>query len=50
MHLVDDATGTGHCQFAEEDPTRWHAHTPPSTHPWRRGYQHMKTPQFPAAG
>jgi hypothetical protein len=31
-------------------PTRWHAYTPPSTHPWRRGYQHMKTPQFSAAG
>ena len=30
-------------------PTRWHAYTPPSTHPWRRGYQHMKTPQFSAA-
>jgi transposase len=31
-------------------PTRWHAYTPPNTHPWRRGYQHMKTPQFSAAG
>jgi len=30
-------------------PRRWHAYTPPSTHPWRRGYQHMKTPQFSAA-
>src|SRR6266550_6936395 len=30
-------------------PTRWHAYTPPCTHPWRRGYQHMKTPQFSAA-
>jgi transposase len=30
-------------------PTRWHAYTPPSTHPWRRGYQHMKTPQFSVA-
>jgi hypothetical protein len=31
------------------NPTRWHAYTPASTHPWRRGYQHMKTPQFSAA-
>ena len=30
-------------------PPRWHAYTPPNTHPWRRGYQHMKTPQFSAA-
>lgn len=30
-------------------PTRWHSYTPPSTHPWRRGYQHMKTPAFSAA-
>jgi len=29
-------------------PTRWHAYTPPSTHPWRRGYQHMKTPPLSA--
>jgi hypothetical protein len=30
-------------------PTRWHAYTPPRTHPWRRGYQHMKTPAFSLA-
>jgi transposase len=30
-------------------PARWHAYTPPSTHPWRRGYQHMKTPAFSLA-
>ncbi len=30
-------------------PTRWHAYAPPSTHPWRRGYQHMKTPAFALA-
>ena len=30
-------------------PTRWHAYTPPPDHPWRRGYQHMKTPAFSAA-
>ena len=30
-------------------PPRWHAYTPPPQHPWRRGYQHMKTPAFSAA-
>ena len=30
-------------------PTRWHAYAPPSTHPWRRSYQHMKTPAFALA-
>lgn len=30
-------------------PTRWHAYTPPPEHPWRRGYQAMKTPAFSAA-
>ena len=29
-------------------PTRWHAYTPPRTHPWRRGYQSTKTPAFAA--
>ena len=27
-------------------PTRWHSWTPPAHHPWRRPYQHMKTPAF----
>ncbi len=31
-------------------PTRWHSYTPPPEHPWRRAYQHMKTPAISAAG
>jgi len=31
------------------NPTRSHSSTPPPEHPWRRGYQHMKTPAFSAA-
>jgi transposase len=30
-------------------PTRWHAYMPPPEHPWRRSYQHMKTPAVSAA-
>jgi hypothetical protein len=31
------------------NPTRSHSYTPPPEHPWRRGYQHMKTPAFSAS-
>jgi transposase len=31
------------------NPTQSHSYTPPPEHPWRRGYQHMKTPAFSAS-
>ena len=31
------------------NPTRSHSYTPPPEHPWRRAYQHMKTPAFSAS-
>jgi len=31
------------------NPTRCHSYPPPPEHPWRRGYQQMKTPAFSPA-